>query len=360
MSGLNRIEVYGYKSIKHADLKLRPLNVLIGANGSGKSNFISLFRLLNEMIEQRFQLAVRQAGGANALLYFGQKVTERIRIHLYFGQNEYKCEWVPSVEDAFVFASESGYFQGPGHERPYEQSYGSGHLESLVPKGETRIARYVLESMRSWKLYHFHDTSDSARVKQTGDLNDNFYLRGDAGNLAAFLFRLKQTHPEHYELIKANIRQVAPFFDDLILRPLVDNPNKIRLEWREQASDYPFLAHQLSDGSLRFVCLATLLLQPNPPSTIVVDEPELGLHPFAISVLAAMMRSAATRTQVIASTQSVPLVNEFDPDDLIVVNRRGHETRFDHISGADLSEWLDEYKLGELWQKNVLGGRPSR
>ena len=342
------------------DLELRPLNVLIGANGSGKTNFISLFRLLNEMIEQRFQLAVRQGGGANALLYFGRKVTERIRVHLYFGGNQYSCEWVPTVEDALTFASETGYFQGSGYKQPYVEGYGGGHLESVVPKRETKISRYVLANMETWKLYHFHDTSDSARVKQTGDVNDNFYFRGDAGNLAAFLFKLNQTYKGHYEVIRASIRQVAPFFDDFILRPLADNPNKIRLEWREQGSDYPFLAHQLSDGTLRFVCLATLLLQPSPPSTIVIDEPELGLHPFAISVLASMMRSAASRTQVIASTQSVPLVNEFDPNDLIIVNRREHETKFDRISGTELNEWLNEYKLGELWQKNVLGGRPSR
>jgi predicted ATPase len=360
MSQLNRIEVEGFKSIKHMDLELRPLNILIGANGSGKTNFISLFRLLNEMIEQRFQIAVRQGGGANALLYFGRKITEKIRVHLYFGQNQYECEWVATVEDTLAFASETGFFHGGGYPKPYSQEYGGGHLESVLPKQETRISRYVLDSMRTWKLYHFHDTGDSARVKQIGDINDNFFLRGDSGNLAAFLFFLKQSHSGHYEVIRASIRQVAPFFDDFILRPMVGNSNKIRLEWREQGSDYPFLAHQLSDGTLRFICLATLLLQPSPPSTIVIDEPELGLHPFAISVLASMMRSAAARTQVVASTQSVPLVNEFDPDDLIVVNRREHETRFDRIGGAELSEWLDEYKLGELWQKNVLGGRPSR
>ena len=149
--------------------------------------------------------------------------------------------------------------------------------------------------MQTWKLYHFHDTSDSARVKQTGDINDNFFLRGDAGNLAAFLFNLKNAFSSHYEIIRGSIRQVVPFFDDFILRPQTDNPNKIRLEWREQGSDYPFLAHQLSDGTLRFICLAALLLQPQPPSTIVIDEPELGLHPFAIAVLASMMRSAAAR-----------------------------------------------------------------
>jgi predicted ATPase len=360
MSSLNRIQIEGFKSIKEADLKLNNLNVLIGANGAGKSNFVSLFRVLNEMIQQRFQLAIQQGGGANTFLYFGRKVTEKIRLRLYFGSNQYECEWVPTVEDSLIFESETGFFQGVGFDKPYSQGYGGGQRESVLPKQETRISKYVLDSMLTWKLYHFHDTSDSARMKSTGDINDNLFLRGDAGNLAAFLYSLKTSFKNHYEMIRSTVQQVAPFFDDFLLRPTPENPTKIRLEWREQGSDYPFFAHQLSDGTLRFICLASLFLQPKPPSTIVVDEPELGLHPFAISVLASMMRSTAARTQVIASTQSVPLVNEFDADDLIVVNHRENQTKFDRVSGSALSDWLDEYKLGDLWQKNVIGGRPAR
>lgn len=360
MAQLNRIEIEGFKSIREADLELRPLNILIGANGAGKSNFIGLFRLLNEMIEKRFQLAVRQGGGASTFLYFGPKVTDRIRVHLHFGPNQYECKWVPTVQDSLTFESETGFFWGQGYDKPYAEGYGGGHLESEIPEFNSNISRHLLSNMRSWKLYHFHDTSDTAKVKQTGDINDNFFLRGDAGNLAAFLFGLMTSSNSHYEMIRATVRQVVPFFDDFILRPQIDNPNKIQLEWREQGSDYPFLAHQFSDGTLRFICLATLLLQPKPPSTIVIDEPELGLHPFAIAVLASMMRSAAARTQVIASTQSVPFLNEFDPDDLIIVNRRDRATKFQRINSSELNEWLEEYRLGELWQKNVLGGRPSR
>jgi predicted ATPase len=161
-------------------------------------------------------------------------------------------------------------------------------------------------------------------------------------------------------MIRDTIRMIAPFFDDFILRPLPENENKIRLEWREQGSDYPFLAHHLSDGTLRFMCLATLLLQPRLPATILIDEPELGLHPYAITVLASLMRSAATKTQVIVSTQSVSLVNQFDPEDLLVVERRDQATIIEPLDAQRLSSWLEEYALGELWEKNVLGGRPSR
>ena len=212
--------------------------------------------------------------------------------------------------------------------------------------------------MQSWVVYHFHDTSESARIKQTGDIADNQVLRPDASNLAAFLFLLKEKHPDHYAGIVDRIRMVAPFFDDFLLRPQPLNEEKIRLEWKERGSDAYFNAHALSDGTLRFICLATLLLQPSLPSIVLLDEPELGLHPYAIAVLADLLRDAATKTQVVASTQSVSLVNQFEPKDVIVVEREGPETTFRRLDQADMAQWLEEYTLGELWEKNVLGGRP--
>jgi predicted ATPase len=359
---LARIEVEGFKSIRNIALDLRSLNVLIGANGAGKSNFVGLFRLLNQMIEGNFQTAIQQGGGADAFLHFGQKTTERIRVRLDFPPNAYECVWVPTVNDAFVFQEERCCFwnaQGEIHWR----SLGRGHMESHLPtygSGSPNIPAYAYGALESWKVYHFHDTSDSARVKKLGDLNDNLYLRPDAGNLAAFLFTMRETHRPNYEAIRDAVRLVAPFFDDFVLRPLPQNPDKVRLEWRERGTDYPFLAHHLSDGTLRFVCLATLLLQPEPPSTVLIDEPELGLHPYAINVLASMMRSASQFAQIVVSTQSVTLLDQFDPEDLLVVELREGATTIKRLEEGELSGWLEDYSLGELWEKNVLGGRPTR
>ncbi|MCY0389031.1 AAA family ATPase [Robbsia sp. Bb-Pol-6] len=196
--------------------------------------------------------------------------------------------------------------------------------------------------MQSWRLYHFHDTSGSALVKQVHNLNDNEYLRDDARNLGAFLLRLKHHHGEHYDRIVKVIRLVAPFFGDFHLRPTVGNGEKIQVEWTEQGQDEPFPASSLSDGTLRFICLATVLLQPEAfmPAAILVDEPELGLHPFAINVLAGLMRSASQEHQLIVSTQSVELVNEFDADDLIVVDKRDGSSTFKRPDTQALSEWL--------------------
>ena len=148
---------------------------------------------------------------------------------------------------------------------------------------------------------------------------------------------------------------------------MISNCEKVRLRltrssWngRERDSDAYFNAHSMSDGTLRFVCLATLLLQPTLPETILLDEPELGLHPYAIRVLAELLQSASATTQVIVSTQSVSLVNQFSPEDLLVVEREAGNTVFKRPKSEDIQNWADDYGLGDLWEKNVIGGRPVR
>lgn len=364
MPALDRIQIRGFKSIREADLELPALNVLIGSNGAGKSNLIAVFELLHAMVFERLQVHVGKSGGADSLLHFGRRTTEAIKLRFRFGQNAYECELVPTSEDSLIFGEETTYFYGRGHPKPFDVSLGSGHSESRLPeakRSEQRmgIAHHVLTAFQSWRVYHFHDTSSAARVKQTGDINDNEYLREDAGNLAAFLYRLQSTDPDVFSNIVETVRMVMPFFGEFRLRPSPLNPDKIRLEWQERDSDTYFDGHALSDGTLRFICLATLLLQSRPPTTILLDEPELGLHPFAITVLADLLRSAAQRTQVIASTQSVTLVNQLSPQDLIVVDREGVESKFRRLGEEEIASWLDDYALGELWEKNVLGGRPG-
>jgi predicted ATPase len=228
------------------------------------------------------------------------------------------------------------------------------------------VPHYVFDAVSSWVVYHFHDTSSTAGVRRQGPINDNETLRPNAENLAAFLYRIQQTDALSYERIRDVVRLAAPFFDDFKLRPVATNPELIQLEWLQKESDYPFRSSQLSDGTLRFICLATALLQPLLPATVLFDEPELGLHPYALTLLANLFRQAAREfgdhisKQVIVSTQSAPLLNEFAPEHVVIVERTQGQSTFRRLKHADLSEWLKEYSLGELWQKNVLGGRPQR
>jgi predicted ATPase len=140
-----------------------------------------------------------------------------------------------------------------------------------------------------------------------------------------------------------------------------EDTDMIRLEWLQKGSDYPFLARQLSDGTLRFICLAAVLVPNNfvYSPTVLFDEPELGLHPYALTLLASLFEQLARQNrQVIVSTQSAQLLNEFSPEDVIVVERTQGESVFRRLDSAQLSGWLEDYTLGDLWQKNVLGGRP--
>lgn len=358
---LSRLVLRGYKSIAECDLELHRLNVLIGANGAGKSNFIGFFRLISRILDLQLQVTVGLAGGPDALLHFGRKTTEELECSIHFCDGtEYSFILAPTIDNRLIFRRESialfgdgdvfshGYFESEAH---LYNSWGRGNkLDQIIP------------AIKKWMIYHFHDVGNSSKIKQIHNINDNEYLREDARNLAAFLLRLKSHHSEHYQRIVKTIRLVAPFFGDFHLRPTVANPEKIQLEWTELGQDEPFTAGALSDGTLRFICLAVVLLQPEDfmPKTVLIDEPELGLHPYAISVLGGLMKSASQQHQLIVSTQSVELVSEFEPQDLIVVDKRAGASTFKRPDAAALAGWLEDYSLGELWTKNILGGRPGR
>jgi predicted ATPase len=363
MSKIDRLTIKGFKSIRNLnDFELRSLNVLIGPNGAGKSNFVSYFKMLGEIVERRLQVWTRQQGSADRIVSFGVKETSKLESSIEFGSNSYKFELLPTTDGSFVFDQELAGFQGPTYDQPYWKVIGSGQIESNLKstKPKNKIAIFCYQSISEWKIFHFHDTSDTASVKRLGSLSDFQYLRSDAANLAAFLYRLKNIAASEYLQIIQVIRLAIPFFDDFVLDPqsLPDGEEQIRLLWRQKNSDYALWPSQLSDGSLRFICLATALLQPKLPSTIVIDEPELGLHPYAITLLGSLIRSASKKTQVIISTQSVALVNEFAIEDLVIVESEEGATVFKRLEPNDFQSWLEEYSTGELWEKNVLGGRP--
>ena len=365
---IDKITLTGFKSIRSLEnFELEPVNVLIGANGCGKSNFVSFFFLLREIVEGRMETAVNKAGGADVFLFGGPKVTERIEARLEFGWNGYKFSLEPTADNRLIFADERiEYHADPGmRTTSVDTSIGKGHSESKL-KGHARsgynrqIADYVFDAVSSWTVYHFHDTSERAAMRRRCSVRDNESLRPDAGNLAAFLYRLRDEEEETYALICDSVRLVAPFFQDFKLRPKKKGEDRyLELEWEQKGSDYPFHPSQLSDGTLRFIALATALLQPTPPRTVLIDEPELGLHPQALDVLANLILQAQERTQLIVSTQSAALLNAFEPEQIVVIDREDGESRFRRLDARDLKAWLEQdYTLGELWQKNVYGGEP--
>lgn len=367
MPALDWITVDGFRSIARIErLGLRPINVLIGPNGSGKSNFIGVFSFLNAIRDGALGKYVARAGGAERVLHFGSKTTSTIAIHVSFDdeRNQYSIVLESDQSDGLYALTETVYFWRKGqYLKPYEDSLSQHRGEAGISNSKTqnRIARHVQNHLDRWILYQFHDTSAASPMRKTADVNDNRRLRSDGSNLAAFLHLLRETHEAEYDMIRRTVRLTAPFLEDFILEPSALNEDKIRLEWRHRGSDAYFDASSLSDGTLRFIALATLLLQPKSlrPSVVLLDEPELGLHPHAITLLAALVKQVSVETQVVLATQSSLLLDHFGPEDVLVADRVNGATGFTRLDGKELEEWLCDYSLGQLWEKNELGGRPA-
>lgn len=366
---LKRVKLSGFKSIREMDLELGPLNMLIGANGSGKSNLLALFPLLREFVGDGLQEYVGRQGGAHLLLHYGPRVTDELSVHCDLesgaGRAAYDLHLAFSPPDALVCSHEELWAARSGSD--FRQVLAVGADPHTTRIWEARGGGYaqgvVLSTLgRCTDRYHFADTSAASRVRGPAYINDNRALASDAANLAAYLYMLRETRREYYERIVATIRLAAPFFGDFVLAPMELNPNNILLEWRERESDYLFGPHQLPDGLLRLMALVTLLRQPEDrlPSLIIIDEPELGLHPYALEIVVSLLESVSTHAQVIVATQSAPLVDMCDPETIVVVDRIEGRSEFRRLRPADLTEWLAEYSLGELWEKNVIGGVPSR
>jgi len=356
-SALDKLTIKGFKSIQSLeDFELGKLNVMIGGNGAGKSNLIDFFRMLRAMMGGKLATYIKSHGGCDDYIFNGPKYTTRMEIKLKFKKHyEYSCSLLPTVDESFIIERET-----------FGAHKFFGGLESNlieVKNDKSSVEREddecLYQLISSFTVYHFHDTSERAPMRRSEITADNVRLRSDASNIAPYLLKLKNKSSNVYSEITEAVRLVTPFFDEFILdAEEYGQKQKVSLSWRQKGSDYPMQPYHLSDGSIRFICLATALLQPQPPATIIIDEPELGLHPFAINVLAELIQSAAKRTQLIIATQSPHLIDNFDPKDIVVVNRDNGASTFKRLEANELSEWLEDYSLGDLWRKNVVAGGP--
>ncbi len=371
---LERLSVQGFKSIRALeDFSFRGISVLIGANGAGKSNLLGVFRLLSQLVVSRLQVFVQQEGGVDGVLFGGRRRTPSLEVELLFGRRECRYRFTAEAAgDALVFAEEHvspGVPQwvdaaAPGTFPTVEggTTWSGGHVEAhLARLGMGSFAAFALPAIRDWRVYHFHDTSDKAEMRCPQAVRDNLRLKGDGSNLGPFLRFLRERHPRRHRDIVETVRIAAPFFGDFVYRAEIDE--RIELEWyHRDDQDTPLGPLQISDGTLRFICLATLLLQPPElqPDPIIIDEPELGLHPLALTLLAEMIRGSSAARQVVVATQSADLVSEFEPEDVVVVSRRNGESVFERLDSDTLEDWLKEYSVGQLWKSEVVGGGPAR
>jgi predicted ATPase len=370
MNLLTKMTLRGFKTFNDLDaFEPRALNIMIGPNGAGKSNFISFFRLLSWMVAStgNLQRQIGLEGGAHRLLHDGPSVTQAIQATLAFeterGVNEYDIQLDHAPGDTLIFGRERLRFSAKDQKRaaPWKL-LGAGHREAaLVERADDgdATARLMRGLLQRCVVYQFHNTSPTSRMRGKWRVSDNRYLKEDGANLAAVLLRLREQEPGSYRQIVGTLRLIVPFFDDFDLSPEHDS---VLLTWREVGSDVVFDASQASDGMLRTFALVTLLGQPVSalPNMMILDEPELGLHPYAISIVGGMVKRVAAHAQVIAATQSATLVDQFAPEDIVVVERDGRRSSLRRLVAGELSAWLEEYSLGDLWLKNVIGGRPLR
>jgi len=373
MNHLSKLHVDGFRSLKELDIEFRPLNVLIGANGAGKSNLIDFFRMQNYAMSRGFQKPyISDRGPASHILHFGPKRTPVINAELEFtsdrGLNFYRFSLAHvRQDDTFLFTNEEVQLHDSERDTPAPPiPVGpGGHRESgLSEKWSVTdpTVRFIKGLIERCRVYQFHDTSVASFLRGKPTVDDSRYLRADGGNLAAILYRLQEEKTDVCQEILRTLQTILPWLDDLKLEPEgLAGKQVIPLRWRMTGQgDYDFVAGQLSDGSLRIMALVTLLLLPEEmtPGILIIDEPELGLHPAAENVIGGLMKYASRTRQIILSTQSATFVDKFSPDDVIVAEIDGGETSFRRQSEVALREWLERYTLSQIWNKNIIGGRP--
>lgn len=352
---MNYLEIKGFKSIKHARIHLAPINIFIGANGSGKSNFVSFFDFLNSLYHRKLSEYIALRGGDNKYLHKGKKNTDTISFQMEFdnGHTGYAVQ-LKSGTDGFVFIKENLILNG------VEEDISRLGTEAQLKSIDDERAKYIFKYLNGFRKYHFHDTSANSPFSRYSNIeNDTYYFYEDGMNLASFIYNIHETNKIVYSRIIKNIQSIAPYFSDFYLVP--NKLGNIKLQWRDKYSDVIFGPNDLSDGTLRFIALSVLFLQPALPNTIIIDEPELGLHPTAIAKLSGMIQSAADKgCQVIVATQSTDLIGHFLPEDIITVDQIDGETIFNRLSTENLNQWLEDYTIDDLWKRKIItGGQPN-
>lgn len=357
---LDKLTIRGFKSLRELDaFEFKALNVIVGANGAGKSNLISFFRMLSAIIEDNLEAYVRDSGGVGDLFFNGREITKAMEFETRFGSRGYRFMIEPGAGESFAITNEARYNQHAANK--WWELPGLGNTRSSLveeAKGthsDREYSKPVYDAIASWKIYHFHDTSSTAPMRHAEIVEDHEVLRSDGANIAPFLLALREQSAETYRDILDTCRMVAPYLDDFLLHRQAFGPKtQVALSWRTKGSNYPMQPHHLSDGSIRFICLATALLQPSPPSTLIIDEPELGLHPETIRILAELIQNAAQRTQLVIATQSPLLLDQFAIEDVVIVNRSDGHSNFERLNREDFDVWLEDYSVGQLWSKNVI------
>ena len=361
---IKSVTIEGFRSLRSIqNLQLPQLAVLIGANGAGKSTLIRFFEMLSWMLKSKsLQEFVLRQGGGDDQFFMGARKTPRIHAELCLetasGLNDYRFDLAHlTAGDSVMVMNEAYRYSAHGipTKAKWTEIAAVGKESSLLEQ-KHKTAKTIVNLLRQCSTYQFHDTSPNAAIHNRWDITESFRLRSDGGNLAAVLLNLRSTDDKRYVLIVKQIRRVLPAFKDFVLE---QEAGKVLLRWVGQQSDKVFGSHLTSDGSLRLFCLLTLLNMPPErlPDVMLFDEPELGLHPHAVSLVAEMFKRLSKKRQIFLATQSPYLVDCFELENIIIASANQGETLLRNLPRAQYQAWLDdEYQLSDLWLKQVVGG----
>ena len=380
---VDRVRIRGYRSLLDVDLPLHGLNVLIGPNGAGKTSLIEVFLLLADAMNERLASALSDLGGIAQVLT--RDVGDSVLLELEAPSKafphplRYELEIAPLGVGYEIKRERLSQEQTRGPERPFvfvdnvpgrPRFFWEGALVAPTwefDEKETALAQ-MSRTLRTYpeteelrrglaSVAHFAtlDVSKRAVVRLPQELRPVSAPGANGQDLYAFLYTLRADHPDRYERLQDILRVAFPGFRQAEF-PLVAS-GQATMAWYDVFSK-PLYPPQLSEGTLRFIWLAALLLSPNPPGITLIDEPEVSLHPELLRLLAGLLQEASMRTQLIVATHADRLIRWLKPDEVLIADKSEGASTLTRADTLDLKQWLEEYTLDELWLMGEIGGRP--
>jgi len=386
-SSFKQLSVDSFRRLCNVGLELRPLTVLIGANGTGKTSVLDVFSLLASSAQGSLSKAISDLSGLSAVITYDRERDLSLGISISVPDHEpldYRLRL--TLQGAGYVIAEENLSQQPDSDTP-----GLAPVEYIVSEGsevefrdpsprvqvfspwhrtslETslfQVPRTIREvedfrgKLASCTYYHLMDVNERSPVRLPQVLQPaaSSSLPGrDGENLVSCLYNLREMDRDRFESIADSLRAAFPTFERLDFPPVA--AGMLAMTWREKNFSRPLYMHQLSEGMLRFLWLTTLLASPGLTALTLLDEPEVSLHPELLSLLAGLLREAANRTQLIVATHSDRLVRFLKPAEVVVIDST--EDGMAQLTWADqldLGEWLAEYTLDEVWRMGRMGGR---
>lgn len=363
------------------DFPVRPFMALIGANGVGKTSFLDAFALLSASASGKLNRTLSQFGGIANLLTRGKSEDISFLVNMevpgyepleyclrleargtgHSIPKEVLSQQRPGFSEPFTHIHSSDgdiRYYGTEEKRPVRPDWEYNPLETSlaqVPKRfrQTEEMRRILATAAH---YHILDVGPRAPVKLPQPMRPATLPGPDGEDLVPYLYSLRESDRDRFEVILDALRAAFPDFDGLGFPPVA--AGMLTMTWKDRKFDKPIYMHELSEGILRFLWLVSLLQSPDLPTVTMIDEPEVSLHPELLDMLAELMREASKRTQLIVATHSDRFVRFLKPEEVVVmdIDDEGHATAA-WADSMDLDEWLAEYSLDEVWRMGRMGGR---